>query len=1831
MGWWRSGGDGGGCGGNPGCCTAGGGGAGGGGGGAGGGGGGGGGAGGGGDFIGSGGDGTTYARILSVDGISSDLTYSGCLKLPLKAGGALEIGWVRFSGCLTAMMAFQDTWSPAGVGGVFTFLPLVNTFQTAVNGRRRLADTGSLNYSATDVPDNEIPYTAVRTATYWIEYDQRQLTYFEYFAGSSLLTSDKMFGRLNRRYDVSGNELQYAYADNPSGKPLLRKITGLGGNVVPYFEYADETIDATHFAPITKAYLWDAVNTAESRTVYFEFDPNFSYPYLTKLVQPDGCVKRFAPYLPIDGFNTYRIGMEQDSEGYATYFTYASNMLSRIVEPEGRLVYYSYVGALTTAAALNRSPRSLAYQTNASGTMPLVIRDQDPLGNTTYSTYDAAVVRVTQRVEPNGNLTRFGMVGGQGTGNNRYAIAARISTYNGAGTYYEFDGKTYNLNKIVGPRHIPTLFPVVTYYAYDVQQRAVRSVDPLGQTVLIGRDQAGRAVRTLDPRGYSAYFNYNPNNGLIDSVVDAERGVTYLAYNSFGDYTRVVSPRWQDEGGLALFTTYFEYDQRARIRKRVDRTGKTTYYDWTSRGNLLATTDPLGNEVEYDYNGLRLRTKETSRDGAGNILSQTLHGYDIYKNRIRTLNPRGFTTYYFYDQIDRKTTEVNALGYGTYWFYDSVGNPTQIRDAQGNALILFYDPLSRSITERNAVGASTYFFYDLADNKTRETDPRGATTYFFYDALDRISCGRDALGNSTYYAYDASGNFNRVADPRGNTTYFFHDGVGRRRAGRNAFSNWTYYDYDRSGNLTRTTDARNGVSEKFYDTLDRVKSQRDAAGGPSYFFYDAVGNRICERDARGSNTYFVYDALRRLVERDDPEAGVLSFVYDPAGYPLQKYEMLALAEGGYGAQLYGTSGYGGSSGLETDSAFDPVGRLAMSSDTINRVAYFCYDPVGNLTQRMTLLDQATPGYGTQSYGTSFYGVARAATTRLSYDAANRRSGSQDLAGGWDLTTYDPAGNVTYRRTIRDISLPGYGLQSYGSSFYGGSVPVQTYFAYDILSRRTVVQDGAGKSTYFEYDVNSNLAKVIDADGHGVQIRYDALNRPDAVLNADGGSMYFVYDALSKCTAVINPRGNVTYFGFDALSRLLRHQDALGRTIYFEYDPVSNLSRELGGEGESAAFTSDRVGRRTAISYVAAGSTVQAGLRSDPYFVYDQGGNLLRMGDLWGLHRMEYDAASRPALHQFPNGRTIYFEYDRGNNLTVLAYPLAAGKRQAAYDPLLRQGRVQSPSGATSYFTYDALGNRRRAVLGNGAILDVTYDSTVRTSRWRYAAKNGMSLTYFDYGRDAKGLVTKTVREAVHTVYYEYDPADRLVKEIWSKSGSPEVYGFRYAYNAAGNRTKARTNGADTYYYYDSANQLTVTGTTAAFANPTYFVYDRNGALTDLIEPSGATRLAYNAAGLTARIRWRDATATYFFYDGMLRQFAMVPAGAATATYFLWEGVDVLQELNADGSVKEEHTHLKSPVEGIASLVETYRPSQPASDQNITPLMDQRGSICKWLKSDGTTVLAGREYDAFGTIIPGSAVGAWPGRFGYQGQAWMEVLSGNGSQRLLTSPYRIYIPETGGFAQADPLRKQSTASFTRTSRAPVRLESQLASCTGRSKRRTSTDTCSQEGAACARHHDHLDHRDVRPEKVASWSSIECGYCRAALRELLDEYLYSGNRPTGETVDPTGLAIVRSIDTPQALAALAAVSIILYGQQQAALVGGGTCSVSIPNPIPWIIGVLITLFEEEWVKRCNNSDCASGSLCGGAVGAYGYCGFYTRIPGGEFAGARSCTCIPNPNVG
>lgn len=1483
------------------------------------------------------GTGTTQVRVYRYQSVSAQITRSECLRLRLKSGGWLSLAWNLLAGEEHLDIAFREGWPPAGDGGVFSFLPVCNGATTPTNGRRDVRENGGVTFDSSGNPQAELSLIGRFDTTYFTVYDRSQGVYFEYYAGTGVSDTDKAFGLPLRRYDTKGNILSYTYQTRGDSTVILRKITGdIAGGIVPYFEYADDAAAIANMQ-IAKIYLLDPSSPSNSRTVYFAYGTSdLSNQYLTKLVNPNGCTSQYGRSFGLA--QAYRLSREVDAEGYTTYFEYAAGAinysLAKIIEPERRVTYLDYSVANETKYALQgRGDKFYLYeQSSALDQMPMITREVDPLRNTSYWTYDTTLKRCTIKVEPNGNRTYYQYLGGGSS--NQYALTSGIPEASDGKKQYEYVPGQYDPSKEVGPRHTAT-FNATTYFQYDSSRSLTAKVDPLGRVTRYGRDSAGRLIRDQNPRGHTTYFNYDVNTGFLGSLVDALGGVAYFGYNSFGDMTRVVSPRWGDPGAsIPDFTSYFEYDTLGRAIKVIDRMGNVTYHDWTSRGDPLALTNARGVTEAYAYDGLRLMIQRKITDNVGTLLTQHLHAYDIYKNRLRTRDGLGNTTYFVYDSLDRLTEAVDPLSYSRTFKYDSQGNLTASTDGRHNTTTFFYDILSRPIAVLDALSNYEYFFYDLADNRTHQIDARGSSTYFFYDELNRVQTIRDAAGNSTYFYFDEVGNGTAIRNARSNSTYLFYDGLNRKSAVRNTEGVVTYFHYDRKGNRTHIVNALQKATYFFYDRIDRVQATRDVLGNTSYYFYDVIGNLVIARDARANSMYFFYDGQSRTTCRLDALGNSCYFFYD--------------AEGNLTADVSGK-------GTATYFNYDSARRRTTIKDALGNTTYFSYDSEGNLSTITNALNYRQDRF---------------------YDALNRPIGERDALGNAVAAfRYDAASN----RTLLIRGPVGYGTQAYGTTSYGGVT--------------------SGSLSYF---------------------RYDSVNLLTGVRLPDGGSTYYSYNEVGSLIRVIDVRGNATYYQYDSLDQTKRMQDPLGRTLYFEYDALGRISRQVGAEGESATFTSDAVGRKTNVAYTPAGSVVSASIRPETYYVYDEVGNLKEVGDLWGIHRMGYDALNRITYHHYPYKETMYYEYDQSSNLIAIVYPSTGGRQTAYFDQLDRLQRVQATTGAhTTYYVYNAISNLTRMVYPNNQKLIVTYDDAGRTALWRYAKENGQTLSYFDYTRDSKGLITKLVREETHTVYYRYDSNDRLIAEIWSKSGTPEVYAYRYDYDLGGNRVRARINEIDTYYFYDGANQLTVKGTNAVYASPSYFIYDKNGSLTNLVEPSGATYYAYNAAGLVARIRWRDATATYFFYDGVFQRYAMLDNG--TLTYFLWNKLNLLEERNAGGAVTSRHTHGRAPLAGIGQIVQTFRPSESASDQRIYPVMDQRGSITKWHKSDGTTILASREYDAFGQIIPNSSVGTWPHRFGYQGQAWLEIYSGNSAQRLVLSKYRLYDPTDGRFIQADLLR------------------------------------------------------------------------------------------------------------------------------------------------------------------------------------------------------------------
>ena len=1307
---------------------------------------------------------------FNFNGGSGYRALTSCLKVPLKSGGSLNLAWSETPGYEAQYLAVRpDGWKPAGMVGVFSFLPVLTAAPNYNLGRyTSLSSEGFIDYGGAVgtignisyfEPENPLPIKARYNATtyFFTEYYTKTRQYFVY-GGSK----HPFEGRPIQQCDFSGNVLNYNYsARSPNSYhyyPLLRKLTGDIVGVTPYFQYQNEK---TQDAPITKIYLLDNNAPSASRTVYFQYHGTSNYPI--SIVYPNGCTHQYDYEAGYFSGHPY-LKKEVDAENYATYFVYqnGTDEISKTVEPDNTVTYYQYqAGGFTENKIFTKSGRPLAYyrfDVGSESTEPCMLtRAVDALGNVTYYRYGLASELPTAKISPRyieGGL--FKNYGIYYTYNSGFALTKSARGFDSATAYYKYVTNGQDVHSMIGPRNALGSLPVVTYYQYDANRNRNAVTDALGNTAYTIRDSAGRVRKEQDFLQNTTYYNYNATSGNLDTVVDAAGGVVYYKYNSYRDVTRVVPPRWIEQG-YSAFTTYHEYDSLDRKTKTIDPLGKTTFYSYTSRGDLFETVDAQQTYYQYAYTGLRLLKKQFVRNAAGNLTTTQYFVYDTYKNRIRECDPTNNWTYYFYDVVDRLRAVRDAQANYTYYFYDACGNSTVMRDARNKPSYFFYDPADRRKTMRDATGSYTYYSYDKADNIINTRDARLNQTFYTYDALNRVIVSQDALNKQSYFIYDAMGNRISVQNARSFRTNFSFDSLNRLTSIIDQFPSSTNFVYDSAGNRTKILDTQYNPTYFFFDVLNRTKAVRNALGSYAYYCYDSVGNRTQVRSFQGYCAYFSYDGLNRMTK-----------VVTGIGL-------------GYGNQTYGNSPYGGS-GPSSYFAYDAVGNRKRATSPRGYSSYFFYDSLNRLSRAVD--PQGVPAYFKYDPVSQLFAVTDVfwRSTYFNYDNDNRASYVTDAQPSSVYFGYDVVGN---RR--KEVGT--------------GS----TYYNYDVLNRVSSIVDPLGKAAYYLYDVVSNLSKTVDNNQTAVYFSYNAVNwrngiaypaetqyftydgngNPLAAADASGTSS-FAFDPLNRMFKRNSPRSDVVYYRYDADSYLLRLQyphgtaaayyaydfmarmaqtdSPAGTRCYYNYDTSSNILNKRLGNNVRAYFSYDRAERVTSIRYVKTNGTAIS------YFDFtrDKGGRVVKLGR--------------------ENDLSIYYAYDSVDRLTGETW--------------LKRSTVSQIYGF--FYKYDPSGNRTR-------MRRECRNTEFENAYYLYAADNSLrrlrnllpsvQTSYYNY--DLNGALTKLF-DGTNATYYEYGP-HQLVTKITPPvaQGNP----WQFFYDSRLNRYKANKGGTYAYYVWEGLNLL----------------------------------------------------------------------------------------------------------------------------------------------------------------------------------------------------------------------------------------------------------------------------------------------------------------------------------------------------------------------------------------------------------------------------------------
>lgn len=1018
----------------------------------------------------------------------------------------------------------------------------------------------------------------------------------------------------------------------------------------------------------------------------------------------------------------------------------------------------------------------------------------------------------------------------------------------------------------------------------------------------------------------------------------------------------------------------------------VNSSGEGVVFIRDASGKIAKVRDPQGNEVRYSY------------DTNNNLTGFT-----------NQLNEQ--TTYQYYPAPFAHHLKSITLPDGkviSQFEYDAEGRLSKSCDADGCARA-DYDVAGRTQTNIDATNRILTYVYDQKGNVTSKRDALGNTETFNYDANGNLLEHRDALGNLTSRTWDANGNMLSItqphepgANPADFTTTYSYDSKGNLLTAAAPSGAKIISTYDSRGNLLRiTNEAGELLSEATYDSSGRQLSESDPFGVLNYT-WGANGKVSRMVDQDGVETTFTHNSAGRITGYSFD--GVNStLAYDAMG----RETSLSYSDG---LTLNYTYGFGsdwnsveGSTIGKTNRTFSNKGAPAEITDADGSTNRWEYDAAGRVLAEIDPLNNRT------SY---------------SYDAAGRLVEETDPLGNHIRYELDANG-----RTLAEIN--GENERKHFSYFPDGRLQstrdaTNRMWLYQYTPTSVSVRDPLGRSLVTETNPQGLVTKVINADGTERRWTYlvasgalDGGDKPTSFTDEANRTRNFIYDPSGQMISATDFAGNAATYTYGRHG-LLSAKDAGNQTISFAYTTFGEVSRLSFADGSFKEFDYDAQRRIKSVS-LADGSNRQfnydlagrllsdIGSDGNAYsFTWDKNSNLLSASDAWGTADFTYNAKNALMTYSNSTDEQLSYDYDRAGRVTSQTLANASGSQKQTtlydYDDAGRLLTIHDPKTGLTRLTYDAAGRLHERHLPNGIVASFTYDDRDQVKRIRYVNGLGEQISSVMYDRRAGGEPEKITWADGSYVELHYDPAVRVVEELFYAADGSLQRHVRYDYDLAGNRTVKTINASTTNFAYGAGHRLL----SATGAENHSYGYDANGWITRIARAGQNTNLTYNLAGQLASVSGAGGSVSYV-YDAAGRRIG-VSNGSST-----------LRALRAN-PILGAYENPQAIFDQDSNLVQSflYAGDTPLLRTNaagtVYYLTDAMGSVIG-LTDESGNLLGSVKYDAYGVEFDQTGDMAIPtaagGDFRFHGQ-WKDGNTGFYYMRA-----RDYDPVTGRFLSTDP--------------------------------------------------------------------------------------------------------------------------------------------------------------------------------------------------------------------
>ena len=1100
------------------------------------------------------------------------------------------------------------------------------------------------------------------------------------------------------------------------------------------------------------------------------------------------------------------------------------------------------------------------------------------------------------------------------------------------------------------------------------------------------------------------------------SIADPYRNKLTMHYDRNGRLQEITD-NWnidrQRNSGL-----WFSYNESGRLSSVTDWSGAPRrHYEYDEAGNLIKAIDPEGNATEYTYHRdghlLNEIIKPQGRDGTRetvafsyydnnkafsyvNALGETeVLDYDLYRQRTRVTDPRGFVREHFYDK----------------------NNGALIKLKEPNGAVLQFENTEDGLRykKRDAMGGLTQYSYQM--DRSISSDPS--------DTDGLITREVDPLGNTIDYSYGLYGQVTAVTDKRGNrmtrTYYQTTDEAGDAVKGKlyeiratvNGVENvllerYTYYASGEAfGQIKQhiefidpSVPSRQRITHYTYKS-DGINVQSKVVSGATSggditttYTYDVLGRVLTEtlhrrRSATDSSlmevtTRYAYDDLDRVTKVTTPDGNIHENVYDDNGKVVEKKLHHT------GSILSSECPYmsGHTVCTYAKNTYDAAGRLIKVTDVLGYSTSYTYDEMGNR------LSETDPNGN---------------TVRHEYDSMGRRTARIDANGHRFTFKYNLGG-----RLILATDPNGHSVRN----------------TYDAMGRLIQVETEAGRVSQTTYDANGNITHVKDAnamadtghprnnEGATIYREYDELNRLVLERNALNGDTRYTYDLLGNVTSITDAEGQVTSFVYDDLGRLLETQDPVVEPGEDKTDRVL-----LYDEAGNPLLTEDRSGRRQRNSYDKMNRLVGADYLQDGSS-YDWGYHGFGKLDLAGIDEEEeqkyyYQYTARYERKKMFDDRggdikDWIYSYDPAGNLATKTKP-QGDVTTYQYDSMNRLVGMSNPEYLTASYHYDGAGRLIDRLLSNGAETHYQYDNDDRLIQLQNLSADGSAVEDLHYLYDHVGNIVQISDTASgRTVIYDYDALYRLVRVDSTNDAEDRAY----SYDAVGNRRTEVRNGVTYHYCFDvddcsegpSGNRL-MNIRVGSTNGPIYrqFKYDDSGRVTEKLDANGVPlyTVTYDGKGRASEINGK-----LFEYDHAGYRIR----NGERLHYLEDEHLDSTYDL--DGVLK--NSYLRGVVVDELLNGFSYHSEDRNDRTNYTFHNDHLNSVSALTGHNGA-VEERTTFDAFGMPL-GQSMPGTENTLLYTGREY------DRNSGLYYYRARYYDPEVGRFISEDPARFEGGINF-----------------------------------------------------------------------------------------------------------------------------------------------------------------------------------------------------------